>query len=116
MNVLDATVRGDRAMIDGNEIPLGADYGQPKGRVQIGVRPEFTHLGSGNDGLEVKLIRVEDVGRHKIARTEFFGRPINVIAGEGTEIGTDMTRVSFDPGHINVYENDWRLAPLGEAA
>jgi glycerol transport system ATP-binding protein len=114
MNLLDATVRGDTAVIDGTEIPLGRSYGQPSGKVQIGVRPEFTRLVTGNEGLHVKVGRVEDVGRHKIVRTDSFGTEVNVIAGEGTEIPANAERVRFDPEGINVYVDDWRIG--GEAA
>ena len=124
MNVLDAEVRGDRAIIDGSEVPLGAGYGPVSGKVQIGVRPEFVHLSrdGSEGGLPVRIRRVEDVGRHKIVRAEFLGHDINIIADEGDEIGADMTRVTFDPAHVNVYADDWRVTPqttrnpVGEAA
>lgn len=114
MNLLEAKVNGNTAVIDGTEIPLGAGFKQVSGKVQIGVRPEFTRLTNGNDGLEVKVRRVEDVGRHKIVRADFFGNEINIIAEEGAEIGTDMNRVTFDPAGINVYADDWRIP--GEAS
>lgn len=114
MNLLDATVKGSTAIIDGTEIALNAGYAPVDGKVQIGVRPEFTRLSGGDDGLQVKIRRVEDVGRHKIVRADFFGTEINIIAAEGAEIGPDMTRVTFDPAGINVYSNDWRVQ--GEAA
>ena len=42
MNVLDAAVEGDRALRRRRTtIALGASYGRPQGRVQIGIRPEF---------------------------------------------------------------------------
>jgi glycerol transport system ATP-binding protein len=109
MNLLDAKVNGNMAVIDGTEIPLGAGFKPVSGKVQIGVRPEFTRLTNGNDGLEVKVRRVEDVGRHKIVRADFFGNEINIIAEEGAEIGVDMNRVTFDPARINVYVDDWRI-------
>ncbi|WP_101068891.1 ABC transporter ATP-binding protein [Roseovarius salinarum] len=109
MNLLDATVKGDTALIDNTEIPLGRDYGRPAGHVQIGVRPEFTRLAAGNDGLKVKVRRVEDVGRHKVVRTDFFGSEINVIAGESEGVDTAADRVTFDPAGINVYVDDWRI-------
>ena len=114
MNVLDAKVTGNTAVIDGTTIPLGAGYKPISGKIQIGIRPEFTRLSAGNDGLEVKIRRVEDVGRHKIVRADFFGNEINIIADEGAEISADMNRVTFDPSAINVYANDWRIQ--GEAA
>ena len=64
---------------------------------------------------EMKLF-VEDVGRHKIVRASLNGQEINLIAAEGAEISADMNRVVFDPAGINVYRNDWRVAPQDKAA
>ncbi|MGR3604050.1 ABC transporter ATP-binding protein, partial [Sulfitobacter sp.] len=111
MNVLDASVTGDKAVIDGTEISLGQGFGTPTGKVEVGVRPEFTTLASGDVGLPVTVKRVEDVGRHKIVRTDFKGTAINVIAEEGAEISPDMNRIVFDPAGVNVYSNSWRVAP-----
>jgi glycerol transport system ATP-binding protein len=113
MNVMPAIIEGDTAMINGSRVPLSRRYGRPEGKVEIGVRPEYARL-SASEGLPVRVRRIEDVGRHKIIRAEFFGYDINIIAGERAEIGADMTRVVFDPAHINVYANDWRIE--GEAA
>ena len=115
MNVIPARVEGNSAFVGGAELPLTQGYGALEGRVEIGVRPEFARL-SATEGLPVKIRRVEDVGRHKIVRAEFFGHDINIIAGEDDSIGADMTRVAFDPAHVNVYADDWRVAPRQEAA
>lgn len=113
MNVIPAIVEGNVASINGSRVPLGRGYGTPKGKVEIGVRPEFARL-SASEGLPVKVRRIEDVGRHKIIRAEFFGTDINILADEGAPIGADMNRVVFDPAHVNVYADDWRME--GEAA
>ena len=115
MNVIPAKVEGNRAYIDGAEIALGQGYGPMAGRVEIGVRPEYARL-SDSEGLPVNIRRVEDVGRHKVIRADFFGTDINIIAGEDDEIGADMTRVAFDPARVNVYADDWRVKPSGAAA
>ena len=112
MNLLEAQVEGAKARIGETEIALPRGYDAPTGKVQLGIRPEYTKLAASG-GLPVKIQRVEDVGRHKIVRTEYFGNIINVIADEGAEIGTDMTQVVFDPAKVNVYVDDWRVA--GEA-
>jgi len=112
MNVIPAKVEGRHAYINGSSVELSGGYGALAGKVEIGVRPEFARL-SDSEGLPVKVRRVEDVGRHKIVRAECFGSEINIIAGEGDRIGADMTRVVFDPAHVNVYANDWRVAPNG---
>ncbi|MFT7493113.1 MAG: glycerol transport system ATP-binding protein, partial [Alteromonas macleodii] len=69
MNVLDAQVEGDTAVLAGIQIPLGKVFGSLNGKIELGVRPEFTSLCAGEEGLPVTIKRVEDVGRHKIIRT-----------------------------------------------
>jgi glycerol transport system ATP-binding protein len=112
MNVIPARVDGNRAYLNGSSVELAQGYAPLKGKVEIGVRPEFGRL-SQTEGLPIKIRRVEDVGRHKIIRAEFFGHDINVIAGEDDLVGADMNRVLFDPKHVNVYVDDWRVAPNG---
>ncbi len=113
MNVIPAKVSGNTAHIDGAELTLKRGYAALDGKVEIGVRPEFARL-SRDEGLPVKVRRVEDVGRHKLVRAEFFGHEINIIADEDETVSADMNRVTFDADHVNVYANDWRVA--GEAA
>ncbi|MDF2235514.1 ABC transporter ATP-binding protein [Albimonas sp. CAU 1670] len=118
MNVLPARVEGARAHVSGVEIPLARGYGSPDGRVAIGVRPEFVRL-SADEGLPVSIDRVEDVGRHRIVRARFEGQELNVVIPESQPVGADMTRVVFDPDHVNVYRDDWLLEgerAEGEAA
>ncbi len=116
MNVLPARVQGNRAALDNGEIALAGAYPALDGKVEIGVRPEFVTLTDAAEGLPVRVRRVEDVGRHKIVRADFFGSVINVIVPEGGEIGADMNRVTFDPTRVNVYQNDWRVAPAEREA
>ncbi len=112
MNVIDAQVSGTTARVAGTDVALGAGYAPLDGKVQIGVRPEFIRLGTGPEGLPVTIRRVEDVGRHKIVRARLGDQDINVIAAEGIPIDADMNRMVFDPAGINVYRNDWRVAPV----
>ena len=111
MNVLEAKVSGDKAVVAGTEISLGKGFGTPTGKVELGVRPEFTSLSSGDEGLPVTIRRVEDVGRHKIVRADFLGTEINILAPESANISPDMNRVVFDMAGINVYSDSWRVAP-----
>ncbi|WP_296641664.1 ABC transporter ATP-binding protein [Roseinatronobacter sp.] len=115
MNVIPAQVEGARAIVHGTELALPDGYGTITGKTAIGIRPEFARL-SADAGLPVKVRRVEDVGRHKLVRAELFGQEINIVAGEDDQISPDMTRVWFDPAHVNVYADDWRVAPQGRAA
>ena len=115
MNFLQASVTGRRAQLaGGGEVDLGADYGRPKGRVQLGIRPEYAELTSG-PGLDLRVRRVEDVGRHRILRGDLAGTPFDVVLPEGADLPAEP-RVSFTPGKVNIYVDDWRVAPPGGAA
>ena len=115
MNLFDAEVKGVEAKLGSVTVPLGAGYGPTTGRAQIGIRPDYVTIS--DQGHPVTIKRIEDVGRHRILRAEFQGQPLNAILAEGMTVPADP-RVSFAPGKINVYANDWRIAPTetrGEA-
>ncbi len=113
MNVLPAKVEGATAYLEGCELPLGRGY-PALGDVEIGVRPEFARLSENGEGLPVQVRRVEDVGRHKIVRADFFGREVNVVAPEGAAVSDRVNRIVFDPARVNVYADGWIVE--GEAA
>ncbi|MBF9033947.1 ATP-binding cassette domain-containing protein [Rhodobacterales bacterium HKCCE2091] len=117
MNLFEAEVRGDRAVIAGAEVPLGQSYGRPTGRVEVGVRPEYVRLAGDGAGLPAAIRRVEDVGRHKIIRLDVGGRNVSAILDEGTPVPADAGAIRFEPAGVNVYENGWRVKPQdGERA
>ncbi|PCI88197.1 MAG: ABC transporter ATP-binding protein [Hyphomicrobiales bacterium] len=109
MNLLPAKIEGSIALINGTAIELGADYNNPTGKVEIGVRPEFCSFSDDGSGLMVKINRVEDVGRHKIVRTQFAGINLNIIAPSSARIPADTCHVKFDLAAINVYVDGWRI-------
>jgi glycerol transport system ATP-binding protein len=108
MNLFEAEVTGSEARLGSVTVPLGAAYGPTTGRTQIGIRPEYVLLS--DEGIPVSVKRVEDVGRHRIVRAELQGQPLNAILAEETSVPADP-RVSFATARINVYANDWRVAP-----
>ncbi|MCB5409285.1 ABC transporter ATP-binding protein [Pseudogemmobacter faecipullorum] len=110
MNLFPAEVRGNQARIGDQSLELGADYGIPPGRLQIGIRPEYVRLAP--EGLALSVTRVEDIGRHRILRGQVAGHPVNAILHEGEAL-PDQPKLRFEPGRINVYADDWRLAPTG---
>jgi glycerol transport system ATP-binding protein len=109
MNLFDAKIDGAQAHLAGGSVALGTSFGPLQGRTQIGIRPEHATLTAGT-GLPVKILRVEDVGRHRLVRAEAAGQPLNVVIPEGQPLGADLTHVSFAPDKINVYADDWRIA------
>ncbi|MHA7874087.1 ABC transporter ATP-binding protein [Roseivivax sp.] len=114
MNVFDAEVAGSEARIGETRIALPSAFETGAGATQIGVRPEFLQLAAGGEGLPAKVLRVEDVGRHKIVRLEVGGRQVNATLPEGAGVPGGADRIRFEPRGINVYENDWRVTPASQ--
>jgi len=77
--------------------------------VQIGVRPEFVSLGDA--GLPVTVTRIEDVGRHRIARLDFEGTALNAVLPEDAAVPGDNLRARLAPEAVSVYSDDWRVTP-----
>ena len=115
MNLLPARVEGNEARIGDHALSLGRHYPAVAGsKVEIGFRPEFARLTSGEEGLAVRVSRVEDVGREVVIRAEHDGTPINIVAPEGTTVGADQSRLVIDSAAVNVYADGWIVE--GEAA
>ena len=107
MNVLPAEIDGDRVRI-GDET-IGLDHAPQitaGAKTELGIRPEFVRLG--REGMPVTVRKVEDIGRQKIVRADFAGRPIAIVVPEDGEIPAEP-RVAFDPAAINIYADSWRV-------
>ncbi len=109
MNLLPAEVAGDVARVEGGTVPLGARYKAVAGKVELGIRPEFVRLAAAGAGLPAQVRRVEDVGHHRIVRAVVAGRPMNIVMPEDQPVPAGADRVIFDPAHVNVYADDWRV-------
>ncbi|MBX9455170.1 MAG: ABC transporter ATP-binding protein [Rhizobium sp.] len=107
MNLLPAKIAGAGAVIGEHTVPLAS---APKialgARTELGIRPEFVRLG--REGMPVTISKIEDVGRHKVARATFSGLPLTIVVPEDDEIPADP-RVTFDPAAISIYADSWRV-------
>jgi glycerol transport system ATP-binding protein len=103
MNVLPAAVEGSAARIDGGVVRLARAYPDlPAGaRIELGVRPEHVRLGA--EGLPAQVVRIDDIGRLKIAKLTVAGRPVAAVLGEDAKIDGSETRVSFLADRTHVY-------------
>ena len=113
MNVLRAEVEGATASLgDGVTIPLARAYlGLPRnGRIEIGIRPEFAHLGPRGSGLPVRVRRIDDLGRTRIARVELVGRAMAASVPEGLTIDGEEAGLTLDSRQVHVYV-DGHLVP-----
>ena len=67
MNLLPAAVQGRQAIVEGHVVGLEAAYPALSG-VEVGIRPEFATLAPAGSGVPVRVDRIEDLGRRRLAR------------------------------------------------
>jgi glycerol transport system ATP-binding protein len=107
MNVMPVDIDGRNARLGSQSIALpGAPKTEDKGKIELGIRPEYVRLG--REGMPISVSKVEDIGRHKIVRAELEGRGIAAILGEDDDIPAEP-KVRFDPAGINIYADSWRV-------
>ncbi|MCL4121671.1 UNVERIFIED_CONTAM: hypothetical protein GTU68_035204 [Idotea baltica] len=113
MNFLPVDVRGNQAQLGSHAIQLKGDYSEISGKIELGIRPEFTSMSSAsnNKGIPAQVIGVEDIGRFKIVHATVEGHELNVVLNEGESIPSDPYMV-FETSRINIYQNDHLVSPL----
>ncbi|HEY8384095.1 MAG TPA: ABC transporter ATP-binding protein [Microvirga sp.] len=115
MNVLPCRVEGRTAYVEGEPISLALAYPSlpSAGRIELGIRPEFVSLQAKGQGLPVRVRRIDDIGRARIARVEMAGRPMAASVPENLAVDGDEASLVIDPRHVHIYA-DGHLVP-GEA-
>lgn len=114
MNILPCKIDGNKAIVAGYPIDLGASYKPVAGaRLELGVRPEFVRFASnGESGIPVTVVTVDDVGRHRIVKVRLAEHELNVIVPEGRAL-PDNLAVLFDTERCGVYADAHLLEPEG---
>jgi glycerol transport system ATP-binding protein len=106
MNVLPCEVRGGQALYGGQAVATGnAPAASGKGRVELGVRPEFVSVAAS--GIPADVVRVSDAGRYRIVEARSHGHTIKLLLKEGDRVPEGKTFLAFDPSHTQVYEDGW---------
>lgn len=109
MNLLDASIHGDLAMLGDRAVPLASAYGAVAGRTQIGIRPEHIRV-MADGGLPAEIRAIENVGHRRIVRAHLDGHSLNIVLPPGAPLGTGTLHLQFPPDKINVYADEWRVS------
>ena len=111
MNLLPALVSGNRARVGAHEIALGAGYRGLAGLdgIRLGIRPDFATIAT--DGLPVRVRRVEDLGRRRLARVTLDAHEMiaTIPPGSAAPEPGGMVRLRLDPARIHVYVDERRV-------
>jgi glycerol transport system ATP-binding protein len=112
MNLVPCRVEGATAFVDNETIALQRAYRTlpPDGRIELGVRPEFVRLQPRGSGLPVRIRRIDDIGRARIARVEMGGRALAASVPDGLSIDGDEAALSLDARHVHIYADGHLVA------
>ncbi len=110
MNLLDGRIDGAHVQVGGHQIHLGAAYPMlaSGSAVKLGVRPDYTLL-SATGGVPVQVLRIDDLGRKRLARVSLGGQHLVATIPNGMSIEGAEARVQFDPSCAHIYVADRRV-------
>lgn len=116
MNFLPCKLDGATAHIGANRIDLGAHYSAPQAKmVELGIRPDFVHLADRADGVPVRVERIDDLGRFRIAHVVLDGYRMAVTVPDHMASPPSDASVVFDKTRIGIFADARRLPAQGGA-
>jgi len=104
MNSLACEVRDGEASFAGTPVAT-VNRGTGSGTPELGVRPEFVSLG--RDGIPAEVIRIADVGRHKVVEALAGGQRVNALLSEDATVAHGPAHLVFAPEQTRIYEDGW---------
>jgi glycerol transport system ATP-binding protein len=113
MNIAPCKLQGNSALIEGHQVTLNCHYKEQStsAKIEVGIRPEYLSLVQPHEkGLPVKIIKVDDIGRHKIAKVAVNDHTFHVVMPELSGMTGDKASLVFDTAHTNIYVNDHLIA------
>jgi glycerol transport system ATP-binding protein len=111
MNFLPCRLAGRSAIVGGHAVALGADYGTPAGRLELGIRPEFAMLAPPGAGVPVRVRRIEDLGRVRLARCSLADSSFVATVPDGFAPDGDAAGVVLPAEHLHLYADSRRVSP-----
>ncbi len=114
MNVLPCQINGALAQIGTRTVRLNGAPLVPAGakKVELGVRPEFVTLTARDTGLPVRIEKINDLGRIRLAKVSFEGHPmVATVAGDVPEAGGAF--IQIDPACVHIYADGHRVSLAG---
>jgi len=106
MNILPCSIKNGQINFGGKILPNKINTKKHNFKTtQIGIRPEFINFSK--DGIEVKINRVSDTGRHKVVDVECSSGNIKILANSSTHIPSGNAHVTFDQKYTYAYGDNW---------
>ena len=104
MNILPCEIRDGAAFLAGRPVAT-ANRATGRDRPEIGVRPEFVSLG--RDGIPAEIVRIADVGRHRVVEAISDDRRVSALLPEDAPVRPGPAHLVFAPEQTRIYEDGW---------
>lgn len=109
MNVLDASVEGNAAVVAGGAVPLPSGIGVAGGTtVTVGIRPEHLQIANGDEpAIEGQVLSTEWLGHEQVVAVEIGGQTVSVRSVDSGVIahpGSSL-RLAADVAHVHVFDH-----------
>jgi glycerol transport system ATP-binding protein len=105
MNILPASVEGDRVMFNGHDVRVEGNIYGNGGKTELGVRPEFVSVS--NTGIPARIRKVSDVGRHAVIETMVGDTRVRAVAETAHfEQGAEV-HLAFQQDQTRLYRDGW---------
>ena len=110
MNLVPASIEGRLANVAEQTIELGLTYAPPPSgsKVQLGFRPDYATLAASG-GIPVRVRRIEDLGRRRLARVGLGPHEIFATVPHGINITGEDAGLIIRTDRIFVYVDEQRL-------
>ena len=110
MNFVDAQISTGQARVGDHSIELGAAYPTvaPNQTVKLGFRPDYAVL-SRDGKLPVRIRRIEELGRRRLARVELGGQEIFATVPQGMTFDGDQAALTIRQDRLFVYVDERRV-------
>ena len=106
MNFLPCKITNGKINLSGQNIATNSEIKKSNfKKTQVGIRPEF--IDFSKDGIPVKVLKVNNVGRHKIIDVESDGGLIKILSNAQNEIPNGSAFVTFNQKYTYAYGDDW---------
>jgi glycerol transport system ATP-binding protein len=105
MNILPCEVADGAALFRGQRIAIEGAITGSGGATQLGVRPEYVRLGSGE--MEAQVVKVADVGRHSVVEAMIGDVSVKAVTSGPVPAQGETTRIGFVPEQTRVYRDGW---------
>ena len=106
MNVLPCTLNNGQAHFGDTPVALeGPIHGQPSGKTEIGVRPEFVSFAES--GVPAIVSKVSDVGKHIVVECQSLGQRINAVVDKAPPPVGSAVHLQFRSDQTRLYVEGW---------